>query len=126
MSSAQRGRLSNVRYRTPANTSPSSRKPVRSRSRHGIEEEFVNQREIRLEIRTNPLEEKLMESPTSPSPATEMPTPVESDVEVEISRLDVEAEVGRLVEKGDPKPRIGSDMEQFKSYMHRWTLSSID
>src|SRR6266478_3442740 len=85
-----------------------SRKPVRSRSRHGIEEEFVNQREIRLEIRTNPIEEKLMESPTSPGPAAEMPTPVESDVEVEISRL---------VEQGVPKhsPKIGSDIERFRS-----------
>jgi len=79
-----------------------------------------------LEIRTNPIEEKLMESPTPPSPATEMPTPVESDVEVEISRLDVEAEIGRLVEQGVPKPKIGSDIERFRSSLERLTLSSID
>jgi hypothetical protein len=79
-----------------------------------------------LEIRTNPIEEKLMESPTSPAPATEMPTPVESDVEVEISRLDVEAEIGRLVEQGVPKPKIGSDIERFRSSLERLTSSSID
>ena len=67
-----------------------------------------------------------MESPTPPSPATEMPTPVESDVEVEISRLDVEAEIGRLVEQGVPKPKIGSDIERFRSSLERLTLSSID
>ena len=67
-----------------------------------------------------------MESPTPPSPATEMPTPVESDVEVEVSRLDVEAEIGRLVEQGVPKPKIGSDIERFRSSLERLTLSSID
>jgi len=84
-----------------------------------FEEEFVNQREIRLEIRTNPIEEKLMESPTSPGPAAEMPTPVESDVELEISRL---------VEQGVPKhsPKIGSDIERFRSSLERLTSSSID
>jgi hypothetical protein len=72
-----------------------------------------------LEIRTNPIEEKLMESPTSPGPAAEMPTPVESDVELEISRL---------VEQGVPKhsPKIGSDIERFRSSLERLTSSSID
>jgi len=59
--------------------------------------------------RTNPIEEKPMEGPTSPGPAAEMPTPLESDMEAEISgldvaaeisRLDVETEIGRLVEQG--------------------------
>ena len=60
-----------------------------------------------------------MESPTSPGPAAEMPTPVESDVEVEISRL---------VEQGVPKhsPKIGSDIERFRSSLERLTSSSID
>jgi hypothetical protein len=90
-----------------------------------------------LEIRTNPIEERLMESLTSPGPAAEMPTPVESDVEaeisgldveVEISGLDVEAEINRLVEQGVPKhaPKIGSDIERFRSSLERLTLSSID
>jgi hypothetical protein len=87
------------------------------------------------EIRTNPIEERLMESPTSPGPAAEMPTSVESDVEAEISglngeaeisRLDVEAEISRLVEQGGPKPKIGSDIERFRSSLERLTLSSID
>ena len=78
--------------------------------------------------RTNPMEEKLMESPTSPGPAAEMPAPVESDVEAEINRLDVETEIGRLVEQGLPKhsPKIGSDIERFRSSLERLTLSSID
>ena len=69
-----------------------------------------------------------MESPTPPSPATEMPTPVESDVEAEISGLDVEAEINRLVEQGVPKhsPKIGSDIERFRSSLERLTSSSID
>jgi hypothetical protein len=88
-------------------------------------------------VRTNPMEEKLMESPTSPGPAAEMPAPVESDVEAETSGLDVEAEInrpdveteiGRLVEQGLPKhsPKIGSDIERFRSSLERLTLSSID
>jgi hypothetical protein len=86
---------------------------------NGIEGEFVNQRKIRLEIKTNPIEEKLMESPTSPGPAAETPTPVESDVELEISRL---------VEQGVPKhsPKIGSDIERFRFSLERLTSSSID
>jgi len=78
--------------------------------------------------RTNPIEEKPMEGPTSPGPAAEMPTPVESDVEAEISGLDVEAEINRLVEQGVPKhsPKIGSDIERFRSSLERLTLSSID
>jgi hypothetical protein len=79
-----------------------------------------------LEIRTNPIEERLMESPTSPGPAAEMPTPVEPDVEAEISGLDGEAEISRLVEQGVPKPKIGSDIERFRSSLERLTLSSID
>jgi hypothetical protein len=81
-----------------------------------------------LEIRTNPIEERLMESLTSPGPAAEMPTPVESDVEAEISGLDVEAEINRLVEQAVPKhaPKIGSDIERFRSSLERLTLSSID
>lgn len=77
------------------------------------EEEFVNQREIRLEIRTSPIEEKLMKSPTSPGPAAEMP---------------IEAEISRLVEQGVPKhlPKIGSDIERFRSSLERLTSSSID
>jgi hypothetical protein len=82
-------------------------------------------------------EEKPMESPTSPGPAADMPTPVESDVEAEISGLDVEAEISgldveaeidRLVEQGVPKhsPKIGSDIERFRSSLERLTLSSID
>ncbi len=87
--------------------------------------------------RTNPIEEKPMEGPTSPGPAAEMPTPLESDMEAEISglgvaaeisRLDVETEIGRLVEQGVPKhsPKIGSDIERFRSSLERLTLSSID
>lgn len=78
--------------------------------------------------RTKPMEEKLMESPTSPGSAAEMPAPVESDVEAEISGLDVETEIGRLVEQGLPKhsPKIGSDIERFRSSLERLTLSSID
>jgi hypothetical protein len=78
--------------------------------------------------RTKPMEEKLMESPTSPGSAVEMPAPVESDVEAEISGLDVETEIGRLVEQGLPKhsPKIGSDIERFRSSLERLTLSSID
>jgi hypothetical protein len=74
------------------------------------------------------MEEKLMESPTSPGSAAEMPAPVESDVEAEISGLDVETEIGRLVEQGLPKhsPKIGSDIERFRSSLERLTLSSID
>ena len=69
-----------------------------------------------------------MESPTSQGPAAEMPTPVESDVEAEISGLDVEAEISRLVEQGVPKhsPKIGSDIERFRSSLERLTSSSID
>ena len=74
--------------------------------------------------RTKPMEEKLMESPTSPGSAAEMPAPVESDVEAEISGLDVETEIGRLVEQGLPKhsPKIGSDIERFRSSLERLTL----
>ena len=78
--------------------------------------------------RPNPMEEKLMESPTSPGPAAEKPAPVESDVEAETSGLDVEAEINRLVEQGVPKhsPKIGSDIERFRSSLERLTSSSID